>query len=263
MRPMQKIRLGIVLGLVMLATSSVRANVEVPSLFTDDMVLQRDAKLRFWGWADKGEMVNVVVRRGKKIIAEAETLADAKGKWVATLGPLKVGTPLTISIEGKNTIAIKNVLVGEVWLCSGQSNMAWTVGRSDNFEKEKQDAAKFPEIRQFKVAYDPTTEAKAKASGKWAVCSPDTVGAFSGTAYFFARKLHAELKVPIGLINSSVGGTAVEAWTSMPAHRNSKAVQRVLAFWDKAATNYDDQKAQALYQKRLSRWKVAAAKARK
>ena len=133
------------------------------------------------------------------------------------LDALSAGGPHQLTIEGDSgKFVAKDVLVGEVWLCSGQSNMAMTVSRSKNAAKEEA-AAKYPQIRMFKVDSGHSLEPQQTCTGKWTVCSPETVGGFTASGYFFGRRLHQELNVPIGLINSSVGGTSVESWTSMPA----------------------------------------------
>jgi sialate O-acetylesterase len=243
-------------GLFLLAAGTARADVKLPSVFTDHAVLQYGMPVPIWGWADPGEKVSVAI--GKQT---ASTEADAKGKWQVSLGPLNTGKPVTMIVKGKNQITIKDVLVGEVWLCSGQSNMALRVSGCKDFEKEKAEA-KYPQIRMFQVANRPAQTPEEDVPGTWIVCSPETVGGFSATAYFFGREIHKRLDAPVGLINSSVGGTAVEAWTSMDVQKNKKYLASLFADWNRRAANYDAVKAKTRYEKQLAAWKEAAAKAR-
>jgi sialate O-acetylesterase len=233
-----------------------RADVRLPKIFSDHMVLQRDIPVTVWGWAGAGEEVTVTVA-GKKAAAKA----DATGKWRVRLDKLPAGGPHTLTVTGKNTRTVKDVLIGEVWLASGQSNMAMTVNRSLNPPKERA-AAKLPQLRMFTVARGPARLPRPDCGGKWVVCSPETVGTFSAAAYFFGRDLHRKLNVPVGLINSSVGGTPIEAWTSLEAQKEQPELKDLLASWDKRAATYDPKAARAAYEKQLAKWKDAAKKAR-
>lgn len=200
--------------LFLFAQSSV-ANVTLPKIFTDNMVLQRDVKVPVWGWAGKGEKVTVTFA-GKKYSA----MPDATGKWVVSLASLPAGGPYEMTIKGKNLITLKNILMGEVWLCSGQSNMEMPLagwGRIKDYQTEIANA-NYPNIRLFtvpkKIGNKPV---KDMDGGKWEECSPSTIPEFSSVAYFFGRKLYKELNIPIGLINSSWGGTVAETWVSAGA----------------------------------------------
>lgn len=187
---------------------SAYADVRVPGFYSDHMVMQRDRELRIWGWAEKGEGVTVSLGD-----SSASATAGADGRWEVKLPPMQASSAgKTLRIVGKNTIELKDVLIGEVWLCSGQSNMEWTVANSDNREAEIA-AANHPLIRHLKIAHRPSTVPLDDVDGIWQVCSPDVVGSFTAAGYFMARKLQQELDVPIGLINSSWGGTRVEPWT--------------------------------------------------
>ncbi len=236
--------------------TAAQAEVRLPHVFGDHMVLQRDMKVPVWGWADPGEKVAVTI--GKQT---AKTVADANGKWKLALEPLAAGGPLTMTVEGENTVKLTDVLVGEVWLCSGQSNMAMTVNRCKDFEQEKA-TANCPEIRMAKVANRFAKELKDDCEAKWIVCSSETVGSFSATAYFFARELNKELGVPVGLINSSWGGSPVEAWTSMTVQAALQDIQPVLKKWRTRAAEFDPAKAQAAYEAALERWQQAVNKAK-
>ena len=186
------------------------AELKLPAMFSDNMVLQMDSPVPVWGWAQAKDTVTVEFAGQTK-----SAKADEKGKWSLKLSPLKANAEpktLVVSSSAGKKLEIGNVLVGQVWLCSGQSNMAWPVSRAKNFKAE-QAAAKYPQIRMLTVARRGAPAPTDNCGGHWAVCSPETVAGFSATAYFFGRKLHKELNVPVGLINSSVGGTAIELWT--------------------------------------------------
>jgi hypothetical protein len=164
-------------------------------------------------------------------------------------------------VEAGQTIRIRDVLVGEVWLASGQSNMAWAVKSSRDFARERE-AADHPRIRMFTVKRRAATEPASRCEGSWQRCAPDTVGAFSATAYFFGRKLHQELDVAVGLINSSWGGTAVEAWTSMEVQKHDPRLQAMLAPWRERVAAWDPEKASRDHERRLEQWKKRAAAAK-
>ena len=189
------------------AVSVAGAEVKLPGVFGDHMVLQRDAAVPVWGWAAPGEKVTVTLGDQSRTAA-----ADKDGKWSLRLDRLSAGGPYALKVCGSNTLELSDVLVGEVWLCSGQSNMAMTVGASNRFAEE-QAAADLPKIRHFTVPRRSAETPETTCGGAWTVSSPETVGKFSATAYFFGRTLHKELGVPVGLVNSSVGGTPIESWT--------------------------------------------------
>ncbi len=196
------------IAILLFVCSTVTGEVRLPGIFGPHMVLQRDVELPVWGWADPGE--KVAVRLGER--AAVETTADARGKWSVKLPPAPAGGPLVMQVRGTNQVVLDDVLVGEVWLCSGQSNMQWLVNQSQNIEEELA-AAQYPKIRHITIprAAHPFPVDDVKAD--WQTCSPETVGQFSAAAYFFGRELHQELGVPVGLINSSWGGTRIEPWT--------------------------------------------------
>tara|TARA_R110002050_G_scaffold53118_2_gene120825 strand:- start:55163 stop:57112 length:1950 start_codon:yes stop_codon:yes gene_type:complete len=200
------------------------ANVELPLLFSDGMVLQRDKQIPVWGLADANE--KIVIRFNNQIV---KTKANKKGEWKASLKPEIAGGPYTLSVKGNNTIKLNNVLVGEVWICSGQSNMEFTVSSAMNFKEELKDA-NYPMIRHFLVEKDMGSKPKLKLkSGNWQVCNKTTVGDFSAVAYFFAKKIYKELNIPVGIIHSSWGGTHVETWTSREAFEGSDEFKNMIA----------------------------------
>ncbi|WP_111307907.1 sialate O-acetylesterase [Confluentibacter sediminis] len=200
------------------------ANVELPLVFSDSMVLQRNKPIPVWGWANANEKIEI--HFNKQIV---KTKADKNGKWQIDLKPEKAGGPYEMSFKGKNLITLKDILVGEVWVCSGQSNMEFTVDRALNAQQEINDA-NYPMIRQFLVENDVATTPKQKLKGgKWEVCNVSTVGNFSAVGYFFAKKIYSELKIPIGIIHTSWGGTQVEAWTSRDAFESSDEFKSIIA----------------------------------
>ena len=194
---------------VSLVFNDLNAEVKLPSIFSDNMVIQPNKPIKVWGWADKNEPVEIrFLNQTKKV------KADKSGKWTLTLEPVSYGGPYILEVKGKsNQIVSSNILVGEVWLCSGQSNMEWTVDKVDNADSEIANA-NYPQIRSFNVVKAISMKPEENFKGEWEVCSSSTVAGFSAVAYFFARKLNQELNIPIGIINSSWGGTDIETWTS-------------------------------------------------
>ena len=204
-----------VAGLI-LATPTMAAP-RLPGFFTDNMVLQREMAVPVWGWANPGELVTVAFGG-----QTTSTTTDADGKWTLKLAAMSAsaaGHELRVSSPGSKPVSLKNVVVGEVWLCSGQSNMEWTLGQAKNAAKEIA-AATYPLIRHMKVGYVTADVPLPDLRSQWQVCSPSTAGRFTAVGYFFARKLHQELNVPIGLIGSNWGGTKVEPWTAPVGFRS-------------------------------------------
>lgn len=218
---MKKIAL---LSFCILLVCCVYADVRLPKLFADHMVLQRSKPIPVWGWANAKEKITVLFNGQTKTVK-----AGKDGKWMLQLDAATAGGPFELTVKGKNTITINDVLVGEVWICSGQSNMEWSVRNTNNAEKEMA-TANYPMIHHFLVAKDvsdkPLDDIKA---GEWKVCSPETVGDFTAVGFFFARELYNELKIPIGLINTSWGGTHSETWTSREAFENSDEFKNMIA----------------------------------
>jgi hypothetical protein len=243
-------------GLCTLSAAPARADVRLPAIISDHMVVQRDSAVPIWGWAGAAEQVTVALAGQTKT---AKTGAD--GKWLVNLDPLHSAGPHTLTVKGTNTLTIGDVLVGEVWLASGQSNMEMTVSGSRDFDKE-QAASDLPRIRMFTVRRHPSREPQPDCKGTWRICAPETVGAFSATAYFFGKELHQKLGVPVGLVNSSFGGTPIEAWTSMEMQKDRPELKALLASWDKRAADYNPEAAKAAYEKQLAKWKEVAEKAK-
>jgi sialate O-acetylesterase len=237
-------------------SSTAHADVKLPAIISDHMVVQAGVEVPIWGWADAGEEVSVSLAGQVQ-----KTKAEAGGKWQVKVANLKAGGPHALTVKGKNELTVNDVLVGEVWLGSGQSNMAMTVNRAKDYEQE-QAAATFPQIRMFTVTSTAANTAQETCTGSWAVCAPDKVGTFSATAYFFGRELHKALGVPVGLINSSVGGTPIESWISPEAQRQSPALKVAVEAQSKTDAAFDPAAATAKYQRDLAKWKETAAKAK-
>lgn len=221
---MRKLRLGRILGAALLTGAlCAQADVTLPKIFSSNMVLQRDQPITVWGWADAGEKVTVTL--GDK---SAATVADKSGKWEVTLPQRSLGKPLTMTVKGNNEIKLNNILMGDVWLCSGQSNMEFGIKNSTN-AKQAIAAANRPNLRLFfiqKRALKKPAEKLGKTSG-WDVCTPQTVvkdgtwGGFSAVAYYFGSYLQKQIpEVPIGLIHSSWGGSKIETWTTYPGWKS-------------------------------------------
>ncbi len=199
--------------------SNAWADVKLNGLFTDGMVLQQGIPCPVWGTAEAGEKVTVELDLGKEKVAPATNAkVGADGKWRLDLPVLKAGGPYKLTVTGNNTITLKDVYIGEVWLCGGQSNMQWSFNASFQSAeqlKEAKDKSSNPLIRLFTVPRKGAEKPQTTVDAKWLACGPDTVGNFTGVGYFFGRDLQQTLKVPVGLINSNIGGTAFEEWTSL------------------------------------------------
>ncbi|MEI7730873.1 MAG: sialate O-acetylesterase [Verrucomicrobiota bacterium] len=238
------------------AQPNAMAEVRLPAIFSDHMVLQQDSAVPVWGWAEPGEEITVSIAGQTKT-----TKANAAGKWSLKLDKLKAGDTLTLTVTGKNTLTVQDVLVGEVWLCSGQSNMGMTVSSSKDFEQEKA-AANYPQLRMFKEGDGASPTPQEEGKGAWLICTPENVGGFSASAYFFGREIHKVLNQPVGLINSSVGGTTIEAWTSWEAQKDIADLKPVFERWDKMQAGWDPAKATAQYEQQMAQFKANSAKAK-
>jgi sialate O-acetylesterase len=244
------------------AAASSRADVKLPAIFSDHMVLQAERAVAVWGWARAGEAITVSIS-GQTQTAQA----DADGKWTVKLDPLKAASePRTLLVKGGNTIAVHDVLVGEVWLASGQSNMEMQLkgkmhGSVDHADEEIA-AANHPGIRVFVhdapfAIYElpvPPPEPLADRPGAWRVCSPQTVADFSALGYFFARDLHRQLGVPVGIVCAAVGGTPIEAWTSLLAQQSEPKLKPVLDDWQKRLANFEPEREQEEFLEKKTAW---------
>jgi len=229
------------------------------SPISDHMVLQREKPVAVWGWADAGESVTVAFAGKSK-----SATADADGKWTLKLDALSASAEsrsLVVTGKDGHKIEVKDVLVGEVWLGSGQSNMSMTVQSSNNFDAEKP-AANYPLIRHYLESSGPAEQSLAEGKGSWKACTPDNVGGFSAVLYFFGREIHKEVGVPVGLVNTSVGGTPIESWVSAETQSSDPQTKSVYDAQLKIFQAFDAEKATALYEKQMSAWKIAAEKAK-
>lgn len=234
--------------LLLLFPCSVLADVSLPAIFSDNMVLQRQIAISVWGNADANEEITIELDTQRVTIT-----ADAGGTWQIHLGPMDAGGPYQLTVRGKNVITFNNVMVGEVWVCSGQSNMAWSVRRSQNAEEEIK-AADYPNIRLFTVKRSATQRPTKDVEGMWSVCDTSSVGNFSAVAYYFGRRLHKTLNMPIGLINTSWGGTPAEAWTSLPALQVIPEYAPLGKRWAEHIAAYPE--AQKIFQTRIAVWRA-------
>lgn len=191
---------------LLLSTVSLPAAVRLPALIGKNMVLQRQIPCRIWGWADPGEEVSVALNGQVK-----KSQAEADGKWSVILDPQEAGGPFTMIVKGRNELTLENVMVGEVWIASGQSNMYWSVEKSNHGITEVA-RADFPDLRLISVPTRAEKTPQDDFQGEWDICTPKTVPGFSAVAYFFGRDIHRKLKIPVGLIHCSWGGSACEAW---------------------------------------------------
>ncbi len=232
-------------------------------IFTDHAVLQRDHPIPVWGFAEPNTAVTV-----RFAGQEVTDTANESGKWRVDLNPVSASSePRELTATtGEESISLMGILVGEVWLCSGQSNMAMIVDRAKDPEKEKANAD-LPNLRVFQVDRKASQEPVADLTGEWVVSSPDTAGRFSATAFFFGREIHREIQVPVGLIVSAWSGSAIEAWTSEAVQRKEPALKPLLESWSQKDASWTPEVAaqeQATYEKQFAEWRAlrdAAVKA--
>lgn len=244
--------------LALFVCAAVRAELKLPNIFSDGAILQRNVEAPIWGTADANE--KITVKLGDKTTSAT---AGADGKWMAKLPKMPAGGPHEIAIEGSSgkKIAIKNVLFGEVWVCSGQSNMEMNVGGSDG-AKESVAAANDTQLRMFTVTKTSTGTPQPDCAGKWEDAVGQTINHFSAAAYYFGLELRKELNVPVGLFNTSWGGTPAEAWASPEGLAKLENCKPLVDRWAKTIADFDEAKARAAYATRLKAWEEATAKAK-
>ncbi|MBU6326665.1 MAG: sialate O-acetylesterase, partial [Verrucomicrobia bacterium] len=204
----QRHPIAFTLTAIMACVLPAAADVTLAKVFTDNMMFQRKQPIRVWGTAEAGEEVSVVL--GKK---SAKATTSAEGKWMAELPAVEVGDNLELAIKGKNTLSLKNIIIGDIWVCSGQSNMEMGLGGCLGSEEDIK-AADFPKIRRIKFNHmqTPQPQAEAPTATAWQVCSPATAGGFTAAGFYFAREVMQKTGVPIGIIDSNWGGTRIEPW---------------------------------------------------
>ncbi|HEU4869273.1 MAG TPA: sialate O-acetylesterase [Pyrinomonadaceae bacterium] len=244
----------ITLVVLLVAATGVKANVSLPDVISDGMVLQQKQRVPIWGQADPGETVTVRFAGQSK-----KTIASADGKWLVKLDPMRANaTPATMIISGKNSVELTNILVGEVWLVAGQSNMQRLLSETANGATATA-AANHPGIRLFNVNRQVAFKHAPPPLARWLVCSPQTVKEFSAAGYYFGVELENELHVPIGLINSSYGGSQAEAWTPVEyllASDDLRPTVERTKIWDE-----ERPRVRAEYDEALKKWRAEADKA--
>ena len=206
---MKKLSILLLLSLLVVATTN-GASLQLPKILGDHMVLQQKSFTKIWGWAELEQVVKVTTSWNEK---SYRVVTDQQGNWQVTVSTGKAGGPYTVTIQADITRVLEDILLGEVWICSGQSNMAWPLSRSET-ALEEIPLADYPDIRLFTVEKNIATRPNEDLNGSWELCNPETSASFSAVGYFFGKMLHQELGVPVGLVNSSWGGTPSESWTS-------------------------------------------------
>lgn len=245
--------LTIWLGLIPLLAIAAMAAVTPHGLISDGAVLQQNMPMPIWGTASDGERVTVQFQNQKV------TTTTKDGKWMVKLKPLRAGGPYTMTIAGENTIQVQNLLVGEVWICSGQSNMEWPLSSTDNAEEHIANS-KDPQLRLFVIARAASDVPQSDVKGQWQEAGPDTVPKFSAVGYFFGRDLRKARKVPVGLIQSAVGGTPAEAWTDHATLESNTEFKSILDNYAQAVANYPN--ALEKHKQALEKHKEAVAQAK-
>ncbi len=243
---------------LLLSFTSAHAELRLPAVFSDHMVLQQKQADPVWGWDTPGTPVTVSFA-GQSKTAQA----GADGKWTVKLDPMPANAvPATLSVQGTSKREVTDVLVGEVWLCSGQSNMEWPVKSCWDGDLEAM-AAKFPQIRLLSVPIKGTQEPQYDFKGEWAACSPDTVGSFSAVGFFYGRLLHEILGVPVGLIDNSWGGSAAEAWVRRDVLEQDPRFKTLMANTLKSEANAANPEALAKFEAAMADWKIKAEEDKK
>lgn len=241
------------------------AAIKLPSIISNNMVLQQKADVALWGWANAGEKVSITTSWNSKT---TEVISNAEGKWITYVKTTSAGGPYSIRFKAANEITIENVLLGEVWLASGQSNMEFFVAKTRsssytgviNYEQEIKEA-NYPNIRQIDVANKNAGEPQEDFKGDWKICSPATADTFSAVAYYFALQIHKNTGFPIGIINSTWGGTAAESWTKKEVLAADNDLAITLNRYDSLFKNYPA--ALAKYNSELDAWKQDSLNKRK
>ncbi|MBC8870368.1 MAG: sialate O-acetylesterase [Planctomycetes bacterium] len=243
------LKLSLAWCLVALA-STTSADVRLPAIVDDNMILQQEMGAPIWGWADPGEMVTVAGSWGRRV----SVTADDKGKWKVCLNTPSHGGPYTLTIKGKNEISIDNVLIGEVWLCAGQSNMGWRL--QFTFEgAEDSAAANYPDFRIFRSERCHSHVPQEDCIAEWTPCTPETAATCSAVSFYFARKLHQELGIPIGIVLQPYAGTPIEGWMPKEIQMDDPRTRAVVEEMDADSAAYDPAVAKEQLERARQRWK--------
>jgi len=240
---------------LVLVASAASADVRLPAIVGENMMLQQKTAAPLWGWADPGETVTVAGSWGKK----ATAAADDKGKWKLCLPTPSHGGPYTVTISGKNEITLKNVMIGEVWLCAGQSNMGWRLlftaeGRQDSA------AATYPNLRIFRSERCHSPTPKDDCVAVWTPCTPETASTCSAVSFYFAEKLHRELKIPVGIIVQPYAGTPIEGWMPKEIQMDDPRTRKIVEEADAESAAYDPAAAKRQLERALESWKQGKRK---
>lgn len=234
--------------LVLSSIWQTNGTITLPSLISDNMILQQDKPVHIWGKANVGEKIIVSILDQTQM-----AVANDNGNWQLWLHPMNASESVTMTISGENSITVNNILIGEVWFASGQSNMEWSVKKSNNSEEEISNA-NYPQIRFFDANRNFSDKEQYDIEGEWVLCSPETVGEITGAGYFFSRGIHNQLKAPIGLIDASWGATRCEAWTPSKVFDADPRIN----YWPKKWKDYqrDFPKHMNKYKSDLAKWEV-------
>jgi sialate O-acetylesterase len=247
-----------VLALFLLLTAvPLYADVKLPTIFGDHMVLQREKPVVVWGTADPGETVTVRISRLKGTVK-----ANPRGQWCIQLGVLPAGGPHTLTVKGKNMVTYQDVLMGEVWVCSGQSNMGFSVNSANDADLELLNAS-YPNLRLISVPQVANQTPQSEFKGQWEASTPDVARNFSAVGFFYGRLLHQALDVPVGLIDNAWGGSAAEAWVRRDILEADELLKPLMARWKKTEATYDFEALKATYQTKLAQWQTRAQQAKR
>ena len=235
---------------VMAVCLTVSADVRLPQIFGDNMILQQTTSNAVWGFAEPGEKVTVKSSWG----SEARAVADKIGRWKVLLKTPGHGTGYRLTVGGKNTLTVRNVAIGEVWLCAGQSNMGWRL--SAVFDGAKDAAsANYPNLRIFRSERKHSHQPQEDCVAKWAPCAPDSAATCSAVSFYFARKLHQELKIPVGIVVQPYAGTPIEGWMPREIQMNDPRTRKDVEETDKISAAYDITQAKKQLERAMQRWK--------
>ncbi len=249
--------------LSILFVTLVSADVRLPSVISSGMVLQQNDSVAIWGWAENNQKIEVTPGWSRD---KYTVISGTDGKWMMEIKTPSAGGPYTITVNGGNEVILRDILIGEVWLCSGQSNMEMSLGPVNqwqpgvmNYEKELADS-NYPQIRFFTVPRKSSAEMQQDCQAQWAKCNRETVAPFSAVAYFFGKRLHKNLNIPIGLIMSAHGGTPCQSWTEMKFMRSHEAFGSLLEEYDNACERYPE--ALKEWEIKVKQWEISAKEMR-
>ena len=248
-----KSRIGLNLLLVwclVAVASALLADVRLPAIVGDNMMLQQQMGAPIWGWANPGERVTVAGSWGKS----ASATAGDNGKWKVCLETPSHGGPYTLTIKGKNEITINNVMIWEVWLCAGQSNIGWRL--SATFDgREDSASANYPNFRIFRSERRHSPEPQEDCTAQWIPCSPETAATCSAVSFYFARKLHQELRIPVGIVLQPYAGTPIEGWMPKEIQMDDRRTRKIVEEMDAESAAYDKASATKQLERALESWK--------